>query len=52
MGMPEAAAAKWEPHKAEIERLYLTEDKELKDVVTSMKQEHSFTRRSVFSLLL
>jgi Clr5 domain len=37
-----AAPREWEAHRATIRRLYLGEDKTLKEVMTYMEQKHSF----------
>lgn len=36
--------AEWEAHKAEIERLYLTENKKLEEVLQFMESRHGFRR--------
>jgi hypothetical protein len=37
----------WEDHRARIRRLYLEEDRSLKDVMAIMKREHGFKATSV-----
>ncbi|KAK2764040.1 hypothetical protein FQN54_009659 [Arachnomyces sp. PD_36] len=44
MGKYDEEAAKWEPYRAEIRRLYVTERRELPDVRAFMEKEHSFKR--------
>lgn len=38
----------WEAHKAEIERLYIHQDKSLKEVIQTMGAIHGFCRRYVY----
>ena len=40
--------ADWEPHRALIRRLYLEEDRPLKDVMAFMEREHGFKATSDF----
>jgi Clr5 domain len=40
--------ADWEPHRALIRRLYLEEDRPLKDVMAFMEREHGFKATSGF----
>lgn len=40
--MPRISVDKWNNHKAAIERLYLAEDKTLKDVMDTMETSHNF----------
>jgi hypothetical protein len=37
----------WEDHRARIRRLYLEEDRTLKDVMAIMEREHGFKATSV-----
>jgi hypothetical protein len=38
------ADAEWEAHKAEIERLYLIENKKLEEVLQFMETTHGFRK--------
>lgn len=37
----------WEAHKAEVERLYIHEDKSLKEVIQTMGAVHGFCKRYI-----
>jgi Clr5 domain len=40
-----ATQADWEPHRKELQTLYLTKNMSLKDVMTYMKEKYSFIAR-------
>jgi hypothetical protein len=42
---PRYSAAQWEAQKPNIERLYVTEDRSLKEVIQVLSTEYGFTAR-------
>jgi hypothetical protein len=48
---PRYSAEEWEAHKADVERLYVIEDRPLKEVINTLYQEFGFIARFFLSHL-